>query len=258
MRPDAVAFQDVGGHLTVDGRAMRTGSIYRISGSLVNDDELDTVSRLGLRSLVDLRAADEDRQALIDFCAEHAITYFHLPIKVARLKDLAAGTVSHADARALITSMYLQMVRDDGPTLASAIGALDSPLPAGFGCAAGKDRTGVMSALLQRVLGVDEQTVLAEYVRCAPDPARVRERLILLLPAGAEPGPGLDLMVAAAPDALLAALHEAEAAHGSIEGYLQAMGLAASTIERLRVSLLEDVQPQDGLDRAADRAQDVG
>jgi protein-tyrosine phosphatase len=255
---DAVAFQDVGGHLTVDGRSMRIGSIYRISGSLVDDDELDTVARLGLRTLVDLRAADEDRQALIDFSAEHAITYFHLPMQVARLDELAAVTVSYADARALVASIYLQIVRDHGPTLASAIGALNSPLPAAFGCAAGKDRTGVLSAFLQRVLGVDEQTVIAEYIRCAPNPTRVRERLLGLLPAGVEPGPGLDVLVAAAPDALLAALHEAEAAHGSIEGYLRAMGLAADTIDGLRVSLLEDVQSQRGLHRAANRACDVG
>jgi len=255
---DAVAFQDVGGHLTVDGRAMRSGSVYRISGSLVNDNELDTVARLGLRTLVDLRAADEDRQALIDFCSEHAITYFHLPIQAARLDELAAGAVSYAYARELVASVYLKIVRDHGPTLARAIGALDSPLPAGFGCAAGKDRTGVMSALLQLVLGVDKQTVIAEYLRCAPDPIRVRERLIELLPAGTEPGPGLDVMVAAAPDALLAALHEAEAAHGSLEGYLRAMGLAADTLDRLRVSLVEDVPSQRGLDRDADRARDVG
>jgi protein-tyrosine phosphatase len=255
---DAVAFQDVGGHRTVDGRSMRIGSIHRISGSLLNNDELDTVARLGLRTLVDLRTADEDRQALIDFSAEHAISYFHLPMQVARLEQLAAVTVSYADARALVASIYLQIVRDHGPTLASAIAALDSPLPAGFGCAAGKDRTGVLSALLQRVLGVDEQTVIAEYIRCAPNPIRVRERLVGLLPAGVEPGPGLDVLVAPAPDALLEALHEAEADHGSIEGYLRAMGLAAGTIDRLRMSLLEDVQSQRGPHRAADRACDVG
>jgi protein-tyrosine phosphatase len=255
---DAVAFQDVGGHLTVDGRSMRIGCIHRISGSLLDNDALDTLSRLGLRTLVDLRAADEDRQALIDFSAEHAITYFHLPMQIARLDELATVTVSYADARSLVASIYLQIVRDHGPTLASAIAALDSPLPAGFGCAAGKDRTGVLSALLQRVLGVDEQTVIAEYIRCAPNPTRVRERLLGLLPAGVEPGPGLDVLVGAAPGALLAALREAEDAHGSIEGYLRAMGLAASTIDRLRVSLLEHQPSQRSLHRAPDRACDVG
>jgi hypothetical protein len=237
---------------------MRVGSVYRISGSLVNDDQLGAVARLGLRTLVDLRAPDEDRDALIDFTAKHTIAYRHLPIHVARREDLAAVAVSPRDARALMGRIYLEMVRDHGPTLAAAIAALNSSLPAGFGCAAGKDRTGVLSAILQRAMGVAEETVIAEYVRCAPDPALVRVRLAQLLPAGAALGRGLDVLIAPDPDALRGALHYVENAHGGIDGYLRGMGLGDGVLDRLRASLLVAVEPGYDVRRAADQARDVG
>src|SRR5690348_11282185 len=53
-------FRDLGGYHTVDGRAVRWGRLYRSDGLFrLDPDDLDSFSRLGIRSVLDLRRPDE-------------------------------------------------------------------------------------------------------------------------------------------------------------------------------------------------------
>jgi protein-tyrosine phosphatase len=213
--------------------------LYRISGALVGHDEFDTLATLGLRTVIDLRGHDEDREPLARFTASQGVAYRHIPIPIARPEQLAAVADSLDEARDLIDRVYLTIVKQYGTGLAEAICALDSPLPAGFGCAAGKDRTGILSAVLQRVLGVPDSTIVREYLRCAPNPARVRDRLLTVMPPGYQPGPGFDYILGVSADALMAALRWIDCTYGDTGGYLEAMGTSPATIARLRTTLLE-------------------
>ncbi len=78
-----------------------------------------------------------------------------------------------------VASRYGAMVSEGGPMLTSAIHALATgdALPAVLHCSAGKDRTGVLSALLLAFLGVPDETIVADYALSAAAMERLLERL---------------------------------------------------------------------------------
>jgi protein-tyrosine phosphatase len=238
-----VSFQDVGGHAAGPERAVRRGCVYRIAGALIDGAELAEIAQLGLRSVIDLREPLEDRAALETFAAANGIAYHHIPVAIATLEELVDCSSSLDRARAFVADAYRDLVDRYGTALARAMAALDGPFPVGFGCAAGKDRTGMLSALLQRALGVPLATVVAEYTRCAPDPAVVRARLLTLTPPGYQPGPGFEYVTGVSTDALLGALDRIDERYDDTAAYLVAMGAPPAVIGRLRRRLLEPPRP---------------
>lgn len=205
---------------------------------MVSDDDLDALDTLALRTIVDLRGSTEDRSVMQGFALRRSIEYRHIPIHVATVAQLASVPSSVEGARAFMERVYREVVKNHGSQLAAAISALDSPLPVGVGCAAGKDRTGVLVALLHETLGVSREVALAEYVRCAPNPTLVGDRLLGLLPASHQVTPGFRYILEPQPDALMAALTWIDNTYDGVEGYLIAAGVAPATINRLRGTMV--------------------
>ena len=90
-----------------------------------------------------------------------------------------------------------------------------------FHCAAGKDRTGLVAALLLAALGVSERDILDDYE--LTNRYRSAWRIAQLRPELAARGVDIDVMTAyfSAPrEAMAAALEALVAEHGSLEGYL--------------------------------------
>jgi protein-tyrosine phosphatase len=214
------------------------GTVYRVGGSLVSGDDLKALDAVGLRTIIDLRGSSEDRSVIQGFASQRSIDYRHIPIHVATVAQLASVPSSVEGARAFMKGLYRDLVETHGQQLGAAISALDSLRPVGVGCAAGKDRTGVLVALLHETLGVPREVALAEYLRCAPDPALVGERLARLMPAGHEVTPGFRYVLEPQPDALLAALTWIDESFGGAEGFLLATGVARDTIDRLRRTMV--------------------
>jgi protein tyrosine/serine phosphatase len=115
----------------------------------------------------------------------------------------------------------------------------DFESPAVFHCAAGKDRTGVISALLLSLLGIPEETIVADYAFSRQNidriNARLREsatyqRLMDDLPEGAYD---------ADPAAMLLFLDRVRERHGSFSDWAEGAGIDRATRERLAARLLE-------------------
>ena len=111
--------------------------------------------------------------------------------------------------------------------LVGAVTAVATAQPAAFGCAAGKDRTGLLTALVQDLLGVDRATILAGYVNHAPDP----DRLLAALGTwwdweeGDLNKPGLGAILSAVEEVMAGALEYLDDHHGGSLRYLEAAGL---------------------------------
>jgi protein-tyrosine phosphatase len=103
-----------------------------------------------------------------------------------------------------------------------------------FHCTAGKDRTGFGAALILSALGVDRDTVLEDYLattRLWRGAADIRKSLASV--AG-------DVLTSVHPQFLDAGFAAMEAAHGSVEGYLEAkVGLGRARRDALRAALVE-------------------
>ena len=74
-----------------------------------------------------------------------------------------------------------------------------TPCPAVFHCTAGKDRTGVLSAIVLSLLGVDEPTVVADYALSGEAMVRLRAKLIVKYPEGRDTLENIDEVFSAEP-----------------------------------------------------------
>lgn len=234
---------DIGGRALAGGGTMRTGLLYRISGSLVGGPDLEHLSSLRLRMVVDLRGDWEDRAGIPEWAASAGVRYRHDPVPIAAPAEMAllmekAGESAEA-AAAVMVSFYHRILDEFGPVLAAAVEAMAGHFPAGFGCAAGKDRTGVLTALLQDLAGMSHPDIVLAYTEMAPDPDRLRAVLAAYAPtAGLDlDSPGLRAMRTAPAEAIEDMLRYLTRTWGGAAGYLAAQGLPAGTVGALRTSL---------------------
>ena len=234
---------DAGNLPAADGLRIREGMIFRLSGGLVKPGDLEKLEAAGLRRVVDLRGTDEDRSVIRDWADEHGVDYVSQPIPAARREDfdaVATSTTSEEDAIAYMGKLYRRVVDDFGTEIAATIGAMADELPAGFGCAAGKDRTGIVNAFLHVLLGVPEEEAAERYVNGAPSVERLGglARNYMELDDSQPLPTGVEVMLRASPELITAAIDQAKRTRGSVEAYLEAHGLEPEAVERLRERLL--------------------
>jgi protein-tyrosine phosphatase len=246
---DGLRVGDIGGHPLTGGGWFRSGLVFRISGGLVGAAELAHLDTLGLKVLVDMRDGDEDRNTLVDWAASRGVHYHHEPISLGNAADFAAVLDEHgvteADGRAYLSMMYRRLLDEFGPSLAGAVTAIAEAQPAAFGCAAGKDRTGLLTALVQELLGVDRAAIVAGYVSQAPHPDRLLEALGTWWDweEGDLLRPGLGGILSAVEEVMAGALEYLDSRYGGARRYFETVGLPEETMELLRARLVSD-EPQ--------------
>jgi protein-tyrosine phosphatase len=231
--------RDAGGWGTADGRWMRTGALYRADDPVrITPEGRRAVEELGLKAVVDLRQQNQfDRgPGFVD----RAIT-FHIPLvdRVINTDDPPRIEEPHD-----IAGLYDDMAERGREPLVDAIETIarfigDGPVM--VHCAAGKDRTGMVVALVQAAIGVGLDDIVAEYA--LSDVPSQRRRQVMV----EHPFPG-DPAVARSPAFLWAAPAEAMAlfaqraveAHGSLTAWPLALGVSPDAVDRLRVALVTD------------------
>jgi len=158
-----VNFRDVGGYETGDGRTVRWGQVFRSDSlhHLTGDDGV-RLAELGLRSALDFRAHDELDEIGIGGLGQLDIEHVHLPttdraMHIVRPPDWTPPTSA--------AGVYLTMMDHGAAAYAAALNLLAEAdrRPTVYFCMAGKDRTGVFSAVLLGVLGVPDDTIVADY-----------------------------------------------------------------------------------------------
>lgn len=241
-------FRDIGGYRAAGERTVRLGRLYR-SGSLaeLTDADLETLSGLGLKLICDLRTPGEAAREPGRLPDALRAGYINLPAYVKNnysdwlrtalfrrhaLDDvIAAGYVRLVDQHALALGRVLKRLADPGN------------LPALVHCTAGKDRTGVVVALLLAVLGVPEETILADYALSNAAFDRIchisRRDIQRMRHVGITENEIIAIM-SANPLNLRRMFAHLRARYGSVEHYLQtAAGLSLAELQRLRENFLE-------------------
>ncbi|MFF2075276.1 tyrosine-protein phosphatase [Kitasatospora sp. NPDC058162] len=256
----AVNARDLGGYRTVCGRAVRGGVALRSDGlNHVTAEDLDPLGALGLRAVVDLRSADEIREAGADRLPD-GVTAHHLPLLATDFDIHGTLRSAFADrsprkqrallgdgrAAALMTGLYRWFVTDPQAreTFAALLRLLAAPdgVPLLFHCSAGKDRTGWAAALVLTALGVDRGTVLADYLLTNERSAPVVDSVLAdFARRGLMREPELLLPVFRADrDYLDAAFAEVEAGWADFDAFWrEGLGLDERVLAGLRANLLD-------------------
>ncbi|MBK7916544.1 MAG: tyrosine-protein phosphatase [Chloroflexi bacterium] len=241
-------FRDIGGYRTGDGREVRWGQVYR-SGSLAGlvDADLAYLDQLGLRMVCDLRSPREVKRAPDRLPAGWGGEWVARPLssQVGGREQARLLRQQRHELDKLLRRMYTQDILEEN---ARSIGDMFIRLgqaenrPALFHCAAGKDRTGVMVALLLAMLGVPDETIVADYTLSNLAHGAIeqvmRRELRQALWVGIRPSQ-LSSLLLANPETLRFTLTAVREKYGSVSSYLrQAAGVSEEVIDRLREGLL--------------------
>jgi protein-tyrosine phosphatase len=232
----AVNFRDLGGYEAGDGKQTRWRTLFRADGlGELTEADLSVLRALGIRTVIDLRSGSELERGRFDVEA-HPVAFHHFPF-IDELPD-----AQDFDRRpGLLGSQYLEIVRDAGGQILAALDVLAAPhaLPAVFHCTAGKDRTGVLSAVVLSLLGVDEPTVVADYALSGAAMLRLRAKLIAKYPEGRETLESIDEVFSADPVQMEQLLDHIAQQYGSVAAYVDGLGAAPGLVGSLRAVLLE-------------------
>jgi protein tyrosine/serine phosphatase len=233
--PTVFNFRDLGGYRGSGGRIVRWRRVFRADGvhRLTNDE----LAPFGIRTVVDLRTLGE-REERGHFLHDLVVSH-HLPMMDSTWE--AAGVLPEDDAAEYLAARYLDML-DSGPSaIAGTFRLLANPasLPLVFHCAAGKDRTGVMAALLLSVLGVADDAIAEDYALSTIATTKFVEWLRAERPeAMAEMDKQPTAFLQAPAGAMRAFLEALRAAHGSPETYLAGIGVGPDVLLEVRRNLL--------------------
>ena len=193
--------------------------------------DAEQIRALGITRVLDFRGVEERTAAV---CRLPGVTVHSLPIEptiVQKLQELlAAGApLTGAEVTAHMQDTYRGFVRHSTPRFAEFFAhLLASDEPTVFHCTAGKDRTGFAAALILKAVGVADDAVMHDYLL-------TNERV--QLPAVSRmglPREAMEVLWRVQPSFLQAAFDEAQARHGSLDGYLRdGLGLGDAQRERL-------------------------
>ena len=231
-----VNFRDLGGHATTGGRLVRTGRVYR-SDSLAHcsaEDIEHLVGARGIRTVVDLRRDHEVERSPVAALREAGVRVEHRS-----LIDPAVPALTTPDlVDSTLTERYVSILESSGAQFVAVVALIADAAnhPIVFQCAAGKDRTGLVAALVLEVLGVDDEAIVADYAKTAGAMEIIAARLAAQMPDRVPLGPRIMSAEAATMEATLDWLRTT---HGGAEAYLRTNGLRDDEVAALRAALLE-------------------
>src|SRR3954471_13812998 len=173
----AFNFRDIGGYPAAGGRGTRWGGVVR-SDTLqeLSADDLAVLRELGLRTVVDLRTPTEVERDGRGPLQDEPIHYVNLSVLPEEAgESVAAPAPDHDD----VAARYLWYLETGAGALTTAMALVadGGNHPLVFHCMAGKDRTGVLSALLLSCVGVDGKAIVDDYVQTADTLHLILDRL---------------------------------------------------------------------------------
>ncbi len=239
-------FRDIGGIRGEDGRQIRWGKIYR-SGKLekLKPQEFEAMKEMGIRTVVDLRTVGEVHHEPDKIPSNQGVNWIHVPIsgitdeELERTKkEIRKQSVAEFDGAGKMETVMTRFADQGAQDFAKVFDLLLKEENTGlvYHCTAGKDRTGLLTALILYSLGVSEEVIMQEYLLSnyyRHDKMERNARLGAHI-LGIEPESSRAIMDVRS-NYLNASWDLIKSNYGSINGYLQqGLGLSSRDLERMK------------------------
>jgi hypothetical protein len=243
----AFNFRDLGGLPTVDGRRTKAGLLFRSDTlqALTAQDAAHLIETLGVTLVMDLRDAGEAVEQGRGLLGESSLCYVNIPLEPAPTHPPAgpaADPGASPGAGGATLCFYLGHLESGAPGLPLAIQILAVSLahPVVVHCAAGKDRTGLVIALVLALARVPDEAIVTDYMMTEQNMPRISERF--------QSWPRYrQHMMAADPElyrvqehairTFLRLLHER---HGGARGWARHQGVPDALVDMLAARLVGD------------------
>lgn len=215
-------FRDAGGYLTASGASVRWRTLFRADSlAEVTADDIGTLRGLGLAVAFDLRTQAERDDLGVAPLAGHGVSVRHAPLAERIGPELYPVKAPVRDwTPEDYAVQYTWLLEQGRGAIGAVVRALAGERPAAlaYNCTAGRDRTGLVTAVILRALGVSDEDIVADYH--LTDRYRPSE---LGTPA----------------ENMTLTLHAMDERWPSIEAYLEQCEVTAEALRGLREHLLE-------------------
>lgn len=159
-------FRDLGGISTIGGKKVKDGYLYR-SGSISfkNEDEKKAFQERHIQNVLDLRSHQE-----VESCHDEITNdcnYIHISA-IADDTNFDMTSFAFQDELTIVKGMFSKIYENlpfSNPAYKKIFEILENHESILFHCSAGKDRSGIAAMLILKLLGVDDETIIQDYMK---------------------------------------------------------------------------------------------
>ncbi len=147
--------RDIGGYRSVLGNRVKFGRLIRSNlPRYLSNDDIHFLNKMGVNTIIDLRSIEEIKAKESIFENNKNFKVYHIGIDIG--KDIP-------ESEELVPKSYMDMLtlQEKMKVIFQIIGSNEKVL---YFCNAGKDRTGVVTALILKLLEVREEDIVEDYM----------------------------------------------------------------------------------------------
>lgn len=237
-------FRDLGGYETGRGKTIAWRRLFRSGGLLrmTMRDKIRLIKEFHLKTVLDLRTPEEmEKIREVKLLQEIGVTYFNIPFRPDN-PNYYRDEMKLYKTSTNMGEFYLRRINPPSfaGKLIQVLEILSEPgyFPALFHCGVGKDRTGMLAALLLNLLGVSDVDIIGDYVLSDVSMKEIRERIINEPQTPAEIKALPDFTWRALPEYMETFLYGLKNEYGSAADYLEKYGAEKILVRRLEKALL--------------------
>lgn len=229
--------RDLGGHPTRDGGETTYGAIVRAdSVRLLTEAGWAALVDYGIHTVLDLRGAHERDE---DPPADVPVEAIHVPFMEATESEweeigpeIDRASAAAPDVATSTRDVYLIFLERFKANVAAAVRAIAHAPDGGIvvHCVGGKDRTGLLAALLLDLAGVSPEDIAADYA-LSEDRLRPRHEAWFAAADTEEELERLRRIAQTPAESMVGVFEELDRRYGSVEGYLRSAGLGDEELE---------------------------
>ena len=233
-------FRDLGGYETKDGAMIVWGKLFRSDcPDMLEDEEWDAFRALNIRNLMDLRSTFEAKESPVK--APEGMTIHHCPFlkEDKSIEDPEEAARKFLDSLSLDYTVMLENSLDEVAEILFRLTDLAAEGSVDFFCTAGKDRTGILAAIILFLCNVGEEEIIADYCVTEIYNAKVIQARIDSLPESMKaeiPPEKMEMATASKAETMEALLQWMHAR--DFTTLMKDRGFGEEQVDRLRAALL--------------------
>jgi len=225
--------RDLGGYALPGGGTTRWRSVLRADGLHdLTESDVGTLLDLGLATVVDLRSDLELERHPSAFARHGAVDYRHIPLfdSLAPVDTLLSSQPSYS-----LAERYVSAAGVCGPALARIATAIAEAQGGAvlFNCTAGKDRTGIVAAMMLGLAGVAEEDIVQDYALTGRIAAPLMDRLRAAACRRGLSEAAAAILLSSEAQTMQAFLGHVTDRHGGFASYLSRAGVADRHLDLL-------------------------
>lgn len=237
-------FRDIGGFLNRQGLMVAWNRLYRADTlKRLSEKDVEKLRAMNVRTIVDLRGKKE-QETMPDVVPE-GIRYCSCPMMKEEFTD--DGQMARNSFLQSLMTGYQTMIKDGADLIGRAAQAVMEGVQDGavvFHCTAGKDRTGILAAVLLLTLDVCEEDIVADYQVSFTYNSKGINKMVEQSPKLKEfvEQAGEDSMLHSHPKNIRAVLELLNSE--TVKDWLEENGVKSGLIQEFRKQMLTSGQPE--------------